>query len=535
MKLKISNVSKHFGSVIANDNISLSLAKGEVLALLGENGAGKTTLMNILFGHYIADQGKIEIDGKPLTPGAPQASLKAGVGMVHQHFTLADNLTVLENITLGTESLFKPWRNTKKAKQKLAHLAERFGLDVNPDAKVADLAVGEKQRVEILKALYRDAKILILDEPTAVLTPSEADQLFATLKEMVTDGLSVMFISHKLHEIMAISDRVAVLRGGKMVGEVETAKTSKHELAEMMVGYSVSRPEVKRLTAGETVVELHNVSLAPTAGSVALKSINLKVHRKEIVGVAGVAGNGQSSLAAILNGLTLADHGEFILFGKKVTKANPRDLVTAGVARIPEDRSTDGVIGEMTIWENMLGEQLHAKARGGVLINKNSAVTETEALIQKFDIRCEGPFAETRLLSGGNIQKLILARSMANNPGFIFANQPIRGLDEGAIAYVQSQIIDARNNGAGVLLITEDLDELFDISDRIVVMYHGRLLGPFDTDSLSIKQVGLMMSGSEAMDSLDASLSTPSSSTPPSATTTTPSSSTPPSTPVQVH
>lgn len=500
MRLKISNISKHFGSVIANDNISLSLAKGEVLALLGENGAGKTTLMNILFGHYVADQGKIEIDGVPLPSGAPQVSLKAGVGMVHQHFTLADNLSVLENITLGTESLFKPWRNTKKAKQKLAHLAERFGLVVNPDAKVADLAVGEKQRVEILKALYRDAKILILDEPTAVLTPKEADQLFATLKDMVAEGLSVMFISHKLHEILAISDRVAVLRGGKMVGEVVTADTNKQALAKLMVGHEVKRPNVERLTADETVVELRNVSLAPIAGSVALNAINLTVRRKEIIGIAGVAGNGQAGLAAILNGLALPDTGEFILFGKKMTKANPRALVTAGVARIPEDRSTDGVIGEMSIWENMLGERLHAKAKAGILIDKKSAVTEAEALIKQFDVRCEGPYAETRLLSGGNIQKLILARSLSNQPGFIIANQPIRGLDEGAIAYVQSQILDARKNGAGILLITEDLDELFEISDRIMVMYHGNLQGPFETDSLTINQVGLMMSGSRYSD-----------------------------------
>ncbi len=507
MRLKISGISKRFGSVLANEDVSLSLAKGEVLALLGENGAGKTTLMNILFGHYVADHGKIEIDGHPLPPGVPQASIKAGVGMVHQHFTLADNLTVLENITLGTEPLLQLWRNTKAAKQKLASLADRFGLNINPDARVADLSIGEKQRVEILKALYRDAKILILDEPTAVLTPNEAEQLFSTLKEMVADGLSVVFISHKLHEILSISDRVAVLRHGKVVGEVATADTNKQDLAEMMVGRAVSRPVVDRMAAGETVVELRNVSLQPVAGSVALDAVNLVVRRKEIVGVAGVAGNGQAGLAAILNGLALPDSGEFILFDEVITRANPRALVAAGVARIPEDRGTDGVIGEMPIWENMLGERLHTEAKAGILIDKDKAIAETEELIARFDVRCEGPLAETRLLSGGNIQKLILARSLSNNPGFIIANQPVRGLDEGAIAYVQSQILAARENGAGVLLISEDMDELFEISDRIAVICHGSIQGPFDIDTINIGQVGLMMSGSHYSDLAAASSS----------------------------
>jgi ABC-type uncharacterized transport system ATPase subunit len=503
MRLKISNVSKHFGAVVANDDISLSLAKGEVLALLGENGAGKTTLMNILFGHYVADQGFIEIDGNPLAPGEPQESIEAGVGMVHQHFTLADNLSVLDNITLGTEPLFQLWRNQTKAKQKLAALTDRFGLKVDPDAMVADLSVGEKQRVEILKALYRDARILILDEPTAVLTPNEAEQLFGILREMVEQGLSVVFISHKLHEILAISDRVAVLRHGKVVGEVVTADANKALLAEMMVGHAVSRPSLNHLTPGETVLELRDVSLAAMPGSVALKSINLKIREKEVVGIAGVAGNGQSGLASIINGLTLPDVGEFRLYDQPVEHADPRALVKAGVARIPEDRSVDGVIGEMPIWENILGEQLRASAKGGVLIDKEAALAETENLIERFDVRCEGPRAQTRLLSGGNIQKLILARSLSKQPRFIIANQPIRGLDEGAIAYVQSQILAAKEQGAGVLLISEDLDELFDISDRIAVLFQGELLGPFDVDKISIGQIGLMMSGASTVPGSD--------------------------------
>lgn len=498
MRLKLANISKYFGAVVANDNISLSLAEGEVLALLGENGAGKTTLMNILFGHYVADQGYIEIDNRPLTPGAPQEALKAGVGMVHQHFTLADNLTVLDNITLGTEPLFQLWRNTTQARKKLAEMAERFGLKVDPDAMVADLSVGEKQRVEILKALYRDARILILDEPTAVLTPNEAEQLFSMLREMVGQGLSIVFISHKLHEILAISDRVAVLRHGKIVGEVLTPEADKALLAQMMVGHAVKRPSRHPLPPGEPVLELKAVSLASMSGSVALKSVNLCVREKEVVGIAGVAGNGQSGIASIINGLSLPDSGEIWLYGEQLNRADPRKLAASGVARIPEDRGVDGVIGEMTIWENILGEQLRAHAKAGIFIDQAAAVAETRSLIENFDVRCEGPQAETRLLSGGNIQKLILARSLSKQPRFIIANQPVRGLDEGAIAYVQSQILEARDQGAGVLLISEDLDELFDISDRIAVFYHGRLMGPFAVEELNVTEVGLMMSGASA-------------------------------------
>lgn len=495
MRLKFANISKYFGAVVANDDISLSLAKGEVLALLGENGAGKTTLMNILFGHYVADRGYIEIDGKPLPPGAPQEAIKAGVGMVHQHFTLADNLSVLDNITLGTEPLFQLWRNHKQAEKKLASLADRFGLKVDPHAMVADLSVGEKQRVEILKALYRDARILILDEPTAVLTPNEAEQLFSILKDMVAQGLSIVFISHKLHEILAVSDRVAVLRHGKIVGEVLTAEADKALLAEMMVGHTVERPNLQPLSPGEVVLELKEVCLPAMPGSVALKSVNLCIREKEVVGIAGVAGNGQSGIASIVNGLSMPESGEIWLYGEKINRADPRKLVASGVARIPEDRGVDGVIGEMPIWENILGEQLRDRASAGIFIKQAATVAETQSLIERFDIRCEGPYAETRLLSGGNIQKLILARSLSKQPGFIIANQPIRGLDEGAIAYVQGQILEARTRGAGVLLISEDLDELFDISDRIAVLFHGQLLGPFAVDELSVAEVGLMMSG----------------------------------------
>ena len=501
-KLQFSKICKNFGSVVANDNISLSLGEGEILSVLGENGAGKTTLMNILFGHYISDKGFIEVEGQRLTPGSTRASLDAGIGMVHQHFTLADNLTVLENIILGTEPLIRLWSQKKQAYKKLKELSERFGLLINPDAKVADLTVGEKQRVEIIKALYRDASILILDEPTAVLTPQETKQLFKVLKEMVNVGLSIMFISHKLNEILEISDRIVVLRQGKLVGEVATKNASKESLAEMMVGRKVTRPAYEKLEIGKAVVELNNVFLNATEGSTALSDINLKIHEKEIVGLAGVAGNGQVGLASILQGLAFPSSGEFMLFGESLVKYDPCYLTESGVARIPEDRTNEGIIGEMELWENFLGEELRSKSKSGFIIDKKQAVNSAEKLIQEYDIRCEGPFASTRLLSGGNIQKLILARSLSNNPRFIIANKPARGLDEGAISFVQQQIIDAKTKGAGVLLISEDLDEIFELSDRIAVIFDGKLQGPFDSNTVNINQVGLMMSGEMKAESL---------------------------------
>ena len=501
-KLQFSKICKNFGSVVANDNISLSLGEGEILSVLGENGAGKTTLMNILFGHYISDKGFIEVEGQRLTPGSTRASLDAGIGMVHQHFTLADNLTVLENIILGTEPLIRLWSQKKQAYKKLKELSERFGLLINPDAKVADLTVGEKQRVEIIKALYRDASILILDEPTAVLTPQETKQLFKVLKEMVNAGLSIMFISHKLNEILEISDRIVVLRQGKLVGEVATKNASKESLAEMMVGRKVTRPAYEKLEIGKAVVELNNVFLNATEGSTALSDINLKIHEKEIVGLAGVAGNGQVGLASILQGLAFPSSGEFMLFGESLVKYDPCYLTESGVARIPEDRTNEGIIGEMELWENFLGEELRSKSKSGFIIDKKQAVSNAEKLIQEYDIRCEGPFASTRLLSGGNIQKLILARSLSNNPRFIIANKPARGLDEGAISFVQQQIIDAKTKGAGVLLISEDLDEIFELSDRIAVIFDGKLQGPFDSNTVNINQVGLMMSGEMKAESL---------------------------------
>ena len=319
---------------------------------------------------------------------------------------------------------------------------------------------------------------------------------------MVKAGLSIMFISHKLNEILEISDRIIVLRHGKVVGEVATKNASKESLAEMMVGRKVTRPAYKKLKKGKAVVELNDVCLKASEGSTSLNNIHLKIHEKEIIGLAGVAGNGQAGLASILQGLASPSSGDFRLFGESLNKYNPTYLTESGVARIPEDRSKEGVIGEMEIWENFLGEELRTKSKSGFFIDKKQAVSHAEKLIQEYDIRCEGPFASTRLLSGGNIQKLILARSLSNNPRFIIANKPARGLDEGAISFVQQQIVNAKSKGAGVLLISEDLDEIFELSDRIAVIFGGRIQGPFDSNKVNKNQVGLMMSGEMKSDSI---------------------------------
>ena len=498
--LELAGITKRFGPLLANDGITLSLAEGEVLALLGENGAGKTTLMNIIFGHYLADEGQVLVRGEPLPPGSPEAAIEAGIGMVHQHFTLADNLTVLENIILGREPLWSLRQGLAAGRRKLAGLCEQFGLEVDPDARIASLTVGQRQRVEILKALYADARILILDEPTAVLTPQETDSLFATLRRMVGQGWSAIIISHKLHEILQVSDRIAVLRQGRLVGGVATAEADRDQLAEMMVGRKVVRPRAEPLEPGEAVLELEGVSTAGASaggGGVGLDGVDLTVHGREIVGIAGVAGNGQAALAALLSGTLVPSAGEARLLGRPIERADPRALVSEGVGRIPEDRHSTGMIGEMAIWENLISEDLRRPpfSRVGFLLDRAAATRHAERLIEGYDVRCPGPLAETRLLSGGNMQKLILARGLSREPRFVVANQPARGLDEGAIAYVHGQLLEARRRGAGLVLISEDLEELLSLADRIAVIFRGRLNPPLPADALDVKRIGMMMSG----------------------------------------
>jgi general nucleoside transport system ATP-binding protein len=492
--LRLNGISKRFGSVLANDGISLDLGRGEILGLLGENGAGKTTLMNILFGHYLADAGSIEAFGKTLPIGEPKAALAAGIGMVHQHFTLAENLTALDNIVLGTESLWRLSSTSVKARRRILELGEEFGLKVNPDAVVSTLSVGEKQRIEILKALYRDVRILILDEPTAVLTPQESEALFDTLKRFVAKGLSIVFISHKLNEILSACNRVTVLRGGKHVAEREVSGATREELAALMVGRSVPKPRAEPLQQGRSILRLKSASAR--RGSQNLRNINLTVHSQEIVGIAGVSGNGQSLLADVISGVLALTSGSMTVDDTVQTSTTPKQMVDQGIARIPEDRHAEGLVGDMSIMENMIAERLHSdefSKRGIIDWQKAKAFAET--IIEAYEVKCPGPSARAGLLSGGNMQKLILGRVMANAPKLVLANQPTRGLDVGAVAYVHEQLLAARGRGAGVLLISEDLDELLALSDRVCVMFQGKLSPPTPRADVSIQNLGLMMAG----------------------------------------
>ncbi|MFD1695808.1 ABC transporter ATP-binding protein [Roseibium aestuarii] len=502
--LQLDQITKRFGSFTANDAVSLSLKKGEILALLGENGAGKTTLMNILFGHYVADEGTVSVADRSsgalteLPPGQPHAALEAGVGMVHQHFTLAENLSALDNILLGTEPLFSARSARAKGRARLVDLMQRSGLTVDLDARISTLSVGEKQRVEILKALYRDARVLVLDEPTAVLTPQESDTLFETLKTLAAEGLAIIFISHKLDEVIASSDRIAVLRLGKLVADQPTAGSTKLQLAELMVGQTVTLSSRPEQAAGRVLLTLQGASAGD--GRAAIHDIDLALNSGEILGIAGVSGNGQATLARLLSGLEPLRKGSLTLeerdLGRTLHGQSARTMIEAGFARIPEDRHKDGIVGAMSIAENLAIETIRAPQNQRFGFLKFGAIAErARAAIKAYDIRCQGERAAARLLSGGNIQKIVLARTLEANPKVVLAAQPSRGLDVGATADVHRRLLDARARGAGVILISEDLDELMRLSDRIAVIHRGRL-GPAEaTETLDRSTLGLRMAG----------------------------------------
>ena len=512
--LQIDGITKCFGALVANDGISLALQRGEVLALLGENGAGKSTLVSILFGHYLADAGHITVDGQPLPPGNPAAALAAGIGMVHQHFTLADNLSVLDNVLLGTESLWQPFSRRAAARAALTDTARRFGLQVDPDARIASLSVGERQRVEILKALVpfgrkAGARILILDEPTAVLTPQESESLFATLGQLVAQGLAIIFISHKLDEVLRVSHRIAVLRGGKLVAQMPAAGASKAQLAQAMVGRAVQRvvreAKAAPASAAAPVCALQGVTVRGHGPWPQLDNVHLALQPGEVVAIAGVAGNGQHALADLLHGLVAPDAGTVTVAGRALP-ATPRAWVNAGVARIPEDRHAVGVVGDLPLWENAVLERSSspAFARWGI-VRRGAARAHAQGLVTRFDVRgTEGGGLDTvtRGLSGGNMQKLILGRALAGDPQhagppvLIVANQPTWGLDIGAVAYVHRQLLDACAAGAALLLISEDLDEIFALADRIAVMHHGRLTEARPAADWTLAAIGLAMAGS---------------------------------------
>ncbi|MEM1064411.1 MAG: ABC transporter ATP-binding protein [Pseudomonadota bacterium] len=493
--LELVGITKRFGSTLANDNVSLHLERGEVIALLGENGAGKTTLMSILFGHYTADAGEVRVEGQALPRGKSRAAIQAGVGMVHQHFALAANLSVLENVVCGTEPLFRLRSSRATARARLLDLAARFGLPVDPDVRVATLSVGERQRVEILKALYNEARILILDEPTAVLTTQQAEQLFATLREMAEKGLSIIFISHKLQEVMSASDRVVVLRGGRVVAERTTKDTTKEELAELMVGRAVERPERPPARTGAIRLEAANLQVRGT-GAAPLKGVSFCLHAGETLGIIGVSGNGQTTLAEVVSGLYPPDEGDLKIDGTPLLRHTVPDAIAAGIGRIPEDRHAEGILGDMATWENVVLERLWSPdfSRHGI-VRRGAARQATRRILDDYDVRGARVDGRVRLLSGGNMQKLILGRVLEAGPAILVAAQPSRGLDEGAIAGVHRRLIEARDRGAAVLLISEDLDEVIALSDRICAIAGGRLSPAIPAERADARLLGLMMAG----------------------------------------
>lgn len=498
--VRMSSVTKRFLDVTANRDVSFSLFPGEICALLGENGAGKTTLMNILFGYYTCDEGEIHIKGEKAELSSPREAISRGVGMIHQHFALVPSQTVLENIIVGMDAGKGIFLDLKSARRELLELQERFGLKVDPEARVWTLSVGEQQKVEILKALYRDADILIMDEPTAVLAPAETADLFNTLRSLVKEGRSVVFISHKLNEVMEISDRIVVLRGGRVVAERRTVATSARELANLMVGRELQETIAKKkLAAGEPVLRINGLRALNDRNLTALKRLDLIVRQNEILGMAGISGNGQKELAEVLFGMRPPAGGSIKVNDKPLKPGTPRASIKSHMGRIPEDRIDTGLLMDLSIAENLILEN-HSSTdlqRYGLMKSKNIQQFSDD-LIKRYGIKTAGRDTVTKSLSGGNLQKVMLARELAGEPSLIIASQPTRGLDVGAMTYIHSRLLQERERGAGILLISEDLDEIFALSDRIVVLFEGEIMGEAPGATASREQIGLWMSGVKA-------------------------------------
>jgi simple sugar transport system ATP-binding protein len=490
--IEMRGITRRFGSLVANDQIDLSVNENEILALLGENGAGKSTLMKILYGFYQPDEGEILAQGQPVRFRSPADAIANGIGFVSQHFSLVPTFTVAENVVLGAEQSHILKREAMQAA--VDETATRYGFKINPAAVARDLSVGEQQRVEILKALYRDCRLLILDEPTAVLTPQDIDSLFEILGELRQNQLSVVIITHKLNEVMAISQRVVVLRHGKVVGREDTANTNTKALAQMMVGrdtVTVTR-NTDHDTANQTVLNADGLSVTDRRGIPTLKDVSFNICAGEVVGIAGVGGNGQSELVAILGGTLQPDSGRVLLEDQPLPLGDPRTLAQRKVGRIPEDR-LKGVVGELTVAQNLTLEHIGDFTRNGQL-NHRQIRQSAEQLIADYQIKAN-PNDRARTLSGGNIQKIILARTLSQNPKIVIAAQPTRGLDVGATEYVHQKLLEQKERGAGVLLVSEDLDEILLLSDRILVMYAGQIVGEFAADEADVQEIGLLMAG----------------------------------------
>lgn len=499
--VEMLNITKVFPGIIANDDITLKLKKGEIHALLGENGAGKSTLMSVLFGLYQAEKGEIRKDGKPVKINNPNDANALGIGMVHQHFKLVEIFTVLENIILGVEPNTMGFLQKAEAKKKVVELSEKYGLSINPDAFIEDISVGMQQRVEILKMLYRENEILIFDEPTAVLTPQEIKELLKIMKGFAAEGKSILFITHKLNEIMEVADRCTVLRKGKYIGTVDVKDTTKEELSKMMVGRDISfNVEKKECQPKDVVLSVRGVTVpSKLHKNNAVKNVSFDVRAGEIVCLAGIDGNGQTEFVSALTGLEKTSAGTITLCGKDITKSSIRERSVSGMSHIPEDRHKHGLVLEYSIEENMVLQRYWQPEFQKFGFIKFDAVRRyAENLIEKFDVRSgQGPVTVVRSMSGGNQQKAIIAREIDKAHEVLVAVQPTRGLDVGAIEYIHKQLVERRDAGKGVLLVSLELDEVMNVSDRILVMYEGEIVGELDPKKTNVQELGLYMSGAK--------------------------------------
>ncbi len=506
LAIELRDIVKRFPGVVANDGVNLKVENGSIHAIIGENGAGKSTLMKTLYGAHQADEGTISVNGVPKVFKSPKDAIAEGIGMVFQHFMLADNLTVWENVVLGDEPGSGFAINSKKARQRITELSENYGLDVDPDAMISDLGVGQRQRVEILKVLYRGARILILDEPTAVLVPQEVDELFASLRELVAQGATIIFISHKLLEVLRVADAITVIRAGKTVAEVSDPKSvTARDLAELMVGSELPTPETTGTTVTDHVLlQLDGVEVPRSAGgagskTLAIRRVSLAVHAGEVLGIAGVEGNGQAELLEAIMGVRPMTAGTIRFDGTDITRWSTKQRRESGIGYVPEDRHRDGLVLTFPLWENAaLGHQGATPFSNGTLMNASGAREFTQQVIDAFDVRTPGTDVAALALSGGNQQKLIVGREMLTNPKVLVAAHPTRGIDVGAQAAVWDSMRDARAKGLGILLISADLEELIGLSDRLLVLFHGELVAELDPLHITSAELGSYMTGAKA-------------------------------------